>query len=122
MNVSPGEHLGGVRVVLAYGTGSIRGQVKVVGDKLPPRFGWLLEIRRASGEQVHTEFLDASGLFWVKGLAPGSYEVTATFDYARVPGVAPSTDPAPIKQLVTVENRVESRVSLVLDLGRAGKN
>jgi protocatechuate 3,4-dioxygenase beta subunit len=120
INVLPGEHINGVRIVIAYGTGSIRGQVKVVGDNLPPRFGWLLEIRRTSGEQAHTEVLDSSGLFWVKGLVPGIYEVTATLDYAEIPGLTIPT--APVKQIVTVGNGKESLVSLELNLTRTNKN
>jgi hypothetical protein len=122
MNVSPGERVGGVRVVLASGTGSIRGQIKVVGGNLPTKFGWLLEVRRAGGEQVHFEILDASGLFWVKGLAPGSYEVTATLDYVEIPGVTPSPAPAPVKQVVIVEDGTESRVPLELNLSKTDKN
>jgi Carboxypeptidase regulatory-like domain len=122
MEVAPGERVGGVRVVLAYGTGSIRGQAKIVGGSFPTRFGWLLEVRRAGGEQVRFDMLDASGLFWVKGLARGSYEVTATLDYAEVPGVTPPTPPPPVKQLVTVEDGAESRVLLELDLDKANKN
>ncbi len=121
MDVLPGERIGGVRVVLAYGTGSIRGQIKVTGGNLPTNRMWRLEVKRASGEQVRYEFLDASGLFWVKGLAPGSYELTATADYVEVPGVTPSPYPAPVKQTVTVEDGTESEVSLVLDLGGENK-
>lgn len=122
VEVAPGERVGGVRVVLAYGTGSIRGQAKIVGGNLPTRFDWLLEVRRAGGELVRFDMLDASGLFWVKGLARGSYEVTATLDYAEIPGVTPPTPPAPVKQLVTVEDGAESRVLLELDLGKTNKN
>jgi protocatechuate 3,4-dioxygenase beta subunit len=120
MDVLPGERVGGVRVVLAYGTGAIHGQARLVGGTPPARFGWLLEVRRAGGERVYFDILDASGRFWVKGLSRGSYEVTATLDYAGGPGVAPER--AQVKQAVTVEDGTESLVSLELNLAKADKN
>jgi len=121
LDISPGEKVTGVRIVVAYGTGSVRGQAKIEGGTPPFKMGWVLEVRRDDGEQVSFQLLDARGQFWVKGLAPGTYEVVATIDYAEIPGVTPSPYPAPVKQRVTVEKGRESHVSLTLDLGAGGK-
>jgi len=119
--LSAGERVTGLRVLVVYGTGSIGGQIKVEGGVLPTRMSWLLTIRRADGGgEAISQMIDARGQFWVKNLAPGLYEITAEADYVEIPGVTPTPYPAPIKQTVTVENKSESRVTLVLDLkGRA---
>lgn len=121
--LSAGERVTGLRVLVVYGTGSIRGQIKVEGGALPTRMDWLLTIRRADGEgEVSSQVIDARGQFWVKNLAPGLYEITAEADYVEIPGVTPTPYPGPIKQTVAVENKSESQITLVLDLrGRVKK-
>jgi hypothetical protein len=120
---SAGERVTGLRVLVAYGTGAISGQIKVEGGVLPTRMGWLVSVRRADGDgEVSSQMIDARGQFWVKNLAPGLYEITAEADYVEVQGVTPSPYPAPIKQTVAVQNKSESQIVLVLDLrGRAKK-
>ena len=120
-DLSPGERITGVRVVVAYGTGSIRGRVRVEGGVLPSKMGWIITVSRADGEEVSNQLIDVRGLFWVKGLVPGVYEVTAFADYNDVPGVTPTPHPPLVKQQGTVENGAESQVLLVLDLGGGGK-
>jgi hypothetical protein len=122
LDLSAGERETGVRVIVTYGTGSIRGQIKVEGGVLPTRMDWLLTIRRADGDgELSSQMIDARGTFWVKDLAPGLYEITAEADYREIPGVTPTPYPAPIKQTVAVENKSESQVLLVLDLKSQGK-
>lgn len=115
--VSAGERVNGVRVVVAYGKGSINGQIKVEGGVLPTRMNWKLTVRRADGEgEPLFQQIDARGHFWVKNLPPALYEITAEADYVEVPGVTPSPYPAPIKQTVTVQNNAQTQVLMVLDL------
>ena len=106
-----------LRVLVAYGTGSINGQIKVEGGVLPTRMSWDLCVRRADGEgQELRQMIDARGHFWVKNLAPGLYEITAAAQYVEILGVTPSSYPAPIKQTVTISNNSEAQVLMVLDL------
>ncbi|MDQ3255646.1 MAG: carboxypeptidase-like regulatory domain-containing protein [Acidobacteriota bacterium] len=121
LDLSPGERITDVRIVVAYGTGSIRGQAKVGGGTPPAKMGWILKVRRDDGEEILTQILDARGQFWVRGLAPGTYEVTATIDYVEIPGVTPSPHPAPVKQKVSVEKGKESQVVFTVDLGTDNK-
>ena len=112
----------GLHVLVAYGTGSIRGEIKVEGGTLPTRMDWLLTIRRVDGDgEVRNEMIDARGRFWLTDLAPGVYEITAEADYVEIPGVTP-TPPAPIKQTVSVANKAESQVVLVVELKGKGQN
>jgi molybdopterin-binding protein len=122
LTISAGERVTGVRVIVTYGAGSIRGQIKVEGGVLPTRMNWLLTIRRADGDgELSSQMIDARGTFWVKDLAPGLYEITAEADYREIPGVTPTPYPAPIKQTVAVENKSETQILLVLDLKAQGK-
>jgi protocatechuate 3,4-dioxygenase beta subunit len=122
LTLSAGESVTGLRVIVAYGTGSINGQIKVEGGVLPTRMNWDLCVRRADGEgQELRQMIDARGHFWVKNLPPGLYEITAEAQYVEIPGVTPSPFPAPTKQTVTVQNKAESQVLMVLDLKGRGK-
>jgi len=115
--LADGERPIELRVFVAYGTGSINGQIKVEGGVLPTRMNWDLLVRRADGEgQELRQMIDARGHFWVKNLAPGLYEITAAAEYLEIPGVTPSKYPAPIKQTVTIQNNFETQVLMVFDL------
>lgn len=119
--LSIGEKVIGLRVVVAYGKGSINGQIKVEGGVLPTRMNWLLTVRRADGDgESLFQMIDARGHFWVKNLPPGLYDITAEADYVEIPGVTPSF-PAPIKQTVQVQNNAESQVVMTVDLNGRGK-
>ena len=82
IEIGPREHLTGVRVTVNYGSGSIRGVVRVANDKMPAnaRFGvWFRRITETpyvSNSHDGAE-VDARGHFVVKGLIPGTYEVRA---------------------------------------------
>ena len=120
--VTSGERVSGVRVVLAYGKGSINGQIKVEGGVLPTRMDWDVTVRRVDGDgQEFSQLIDSRGLFSFKNLPPGLYEITAEADYVEVTGVTPSPHPAPIKQTVTVQNNAETQVLMVLDLKGRGR-
>ncbi len=115
--ISAGERVSGIRVVVAYGKGSINGQIKVEGGVLPTRMNWSLTIRRADGDgEPQYQMIDARGQFWVKNLPPGLYEITAEADYVEIPGVTPARYPAPIKQTVAITNNSEAQILMVLDL------
>jgi 5-hydroxyisourate hydrolase-like protein (transthyretin family) len=119
LTLSAGERIRGLRVLVVYGAGSIRGEIKVEGGTLPTRMDWLLTIRRLDGDgEVRNEMIDARGRFWLTDLAPGQYEITAEADYVEIPGVTPKPYPGPIKQTVSVGDKSESQVLLVLALGR----
>lgn len=120
--LSTGERVTGLRIVVAYGKGSINGQIKVEGGVLPNRMDWMLTIRRADGEgEPLFQQIDARGHFWVKNLPPALYEITAEADYVEIPGVTPSPYPAPIKQTVTIQNNSEAQIVMVLDLKSRSK-
>ncbi|HWP44128.1 MAG TPA: carboxypeptidase-like regulatory domain-containing protein, partial [Blastocatellia bacterium] len=121
IDLNPGEAITDLRLVFAYGTGSIRGRARAEGGTLPERMLWIITARRADGEQVFFDMIESRGYFRIKGLAPGEYEVEAIADYTPIPGVTPSPHPGPVRQKVSVVNGVETEVNLILDLSRTGK-
>lgn len=76
-DIQAGETLGNVRVVFGYGTGLIRGQVKLVGGALPEGLGLNVMVTIASGSAGSSFFVpvDARQQFVVKNLPPGEYEL-----------------------------------------------
>lgn len=120
ITLAPGERVTGLRIVVAYGTGSIRGQVKIEGGALPDKRMWVVKALRADGKEIYFDLIDAKGYFWIKGLVAGEYEVIAEADYVEVPGLTPSPYPPPVKKKVSVVNGKETEATLILNLNGKG--
>ena len=110
IEIGPGEQVTSVRIIIGYGTGAIRGQVKIEGQ-LPPGARLFLNAARVDGGGRHFAELDARHRFLIEGLAAGEYEIT-------IPSV---TRKPPVKQIVTVTEGVESDVTLVVNLNAEEK-
>jgi len=114
IEVAPGAQVTGLRVVIEYGTGIVRGVVKLENGTLPADLRMSVVVSRSGdisgflrGSQV-----DSRGRFLIEGVATGQYEVTlqaySTADRGhRIP---------PLKQTVTATNGVESEVDFTFDL------
>lgn len=118
IELKAGEDVTGVRVVIEYGTGSIRGQIKVEGGSLPEGSRLFIWTRRAGSRtpnNMQPAQVDARGSFLVEGLATGDYDL-ALDAYIR-PGVPPIR----LRQTVSVTNGVESATTFTLNLSPKGK-
>ena len=121
IEVGSGEEISGVKVVFGYGTGAIRGQVKVEGGDIPAAAMMYLSIRRAGTNQllnIRTPTADSRGRFLIDGLLPGEYELSLLFQTRSAPPVAggPPIISKDVKQTVTVTNGTESQVTMLVDL------
>lgn len=122
IEVLQGAQITGVRLVFAYGTGSVRGEVKLEGGELPQGMSLNVFVRPAGGDSESSRRyaeVDARLHFVVEAMPPGSYELVVT-GVTRVPG---GKSPLPVeflKQTVTVANGTETRVNLVVDVTKAG--
>jgi protocatechuate 3,4-dioxygenase beta subunit len=132
IDVGPGEQVTGVRLVFNYaadGTGTIRGQVQIIGGTLAEGHSPGIIVRRvdagpAPGNTVH--LTDSRGRFVIESLDPGNYELTLTLTrrpISSTPGKPPTLPPPPpqipsTKQTVTVTGGAETPVSFVLDLSK----
>jgi protocatechuate 3,4-dioxygenase beta subunit len=115
IEVTAGAHITGVRLVFAYGTGKIRGEVRIEGGVLPEGTTFTLSLRAAAGDpRQSSRFIevDARGHFVASDIPPGTYELTVS---ARTK--APAFEP--VTRTITVANGAETQVILVVNL--AGK-
>jgi len=77
IEVSAGAKITGVRLVFAYGAGSIRGEVRAEGGTLPAGLTLQVIIRSATGGTGQFNgAADARGHFVVENIPPGTYEMS----------------------------------------------
>jgi len=118
VEVAAGAIMNGVKLVFAYGSGSIRGEVKVEGGSLSEGISLRVFVHSAASESrqlTRNAVLDARLHFLVEGLPTGDYEVVVR-GVTQAPGPKPTPPVEYSKQTVTVANATETRVSLVVDL------
>jgi protocatechuate 3,4-dioxygenase beta subunit len=113
-----GDRATGVRVVFAYGMGSISGRVEIRGGTLPSNIRLGVIASRNAQTGVDFDFkmadLDARGQFLIEGLTQGTYKLTLT---AR--GTATNKPDLPtIEQTVIVQGNTRQDVTLVVDLSK----
>ena len=81
IDLAAGDQVTGIKVVMGYGTGVIRGQLNVVGGTLSPEARFMILPNRVgvSGNTIigpnGNIFADARGRFVVEGVLPGEYEI-----------------------------------------------
>jgi protocatechuate 3,4-dioxygenase beta subunit len=115
--VTAGQQLTGVRVVVNYGTSAIRGQVQYINGTLPKDARVTASARRADVPvglpSAVSATVDARGQFLLEGLAAGEYEVrvnvfSTTMSITISSGGSGSVDgpPAPPRRYPTVMQKV----------------
>ena len=105
------QQIAGLKVVLKYGTGSIRGEVKVENGPLPAGTRLMVWIKKVgeTGRTFRPYTPDLRGHFLIEGVAAGEYELNVN---ANVPG----REPPRATQMVTVTEGRDSDVVITLDL------
>jgi protocatechuate 3,4-dioxygenase beta subunit len=124
--VIAGQQVNGIRIVLAYGNGILRGQVRVVGGTLPEDAAMEVGLQMINPSGVSVEsgkraVVDSLGRFAVEGLAAGTYEVwlRTWIKFAGLPAGAPRPPTYPnLKQRVNITAGNEASVNFVLDLSK----
>ncbi len=118
VEIKPGEQVSGVKVVVSYGTASIRGEVRMENGPLP-RGGrvavWLKKLGETESN-LRPHNLDARGHFLIEGIAAGNYELNVN---AHIPG---RREPPAAKQSITIEEGTVNNIIVVLDLANPGIN
>ena len=113
--IAPGQSVSGVRIVIAIGTGVIRGSVKFEGGTLPDGYQpeiscWREGTRSFGGGSI----ADSRGRFVITKLAPATYQCTLEMlSFGPTPSQRP---PRPQKQFVNVVNGAEAELNFVVDL------
>jgi hypothetical protein len=113
VDVAVGQPVNGLRVVVAYGSATLRGQVTVVGGTLPENarmFGTLYKVKDGENSYYKPLNPDANGRFIVDGIVSGNYEVRV-----RISGIRKV-----FKQQVNI-NGGETEIKVVADLSDISK-
>ena len=108
------QSVSGLRIIINYGTGAIRGTVRLEGGASLADSRIYVNSKREGERDGTSIVVDARGHFVIKNLAPGTYEVTVQTGFGG--GAAPYRPALPQKQLVSVTNGSESEVTFVVDL------
>jgi hypothetical protein len=115
IEVNAGAQITGVRLVFAYGAGSIRGEVRAEGGVLPEGLTLRVTVNSATGGARRlSSAVDARGHFIIENIPPGTYEMSVV---TVGPDRTPSTY-APVPRTVNVES---GPVQVVLVVNFAAK-
>jgi len=110
--IKAGEQTTGIKIIVRYGTGSIRGEVKLENGPLPPSGRVVVWIKKLGDTESNFRpyNLDARGHFLIEGVAAGSYELNVN---ANIPG---RRAPPSAKQPIDVSEGTVTDVVVSLDL------
>lgn len=117
IELKEGDQLTGVRVVIAYGTASVHGTVKIENGPLPEGgrlFARLLKPGTPPA-QIAGSQIDARNQFLLEGIPAGVYEVSVMFFSSD------SKNRVVVKREISVQEGVVNEVSLTADLGEPQK-
>jgi hypothetical protein len=112
IEIKSGEQLNGIRLVLNYGTGSIRGQVKLENGVLPVGGRIAVWIKKVGETEptLRPSNVDVRGHFLIEGISAGTYELNVSVNLnngRRVPNV---------KQIVNVADGAATDVEVSVDV------
>ena len=117
IRIKEGEQVSGVRIILNYGNGAIRGVFKLEGGTLPENAVMGVTLRRLGEDHdsLNSPFgsarPDARGQFFMEGVIPGTYEMTGDVYVISTRSVFRST-----KQQVVVTDKGVTNVTVTVNL------
>jgi hypothetical protein len=117
VQIKEGEQVFGVRVIVFYGTATLRGVVKVENGSLPEGAGFLVRVVKP-GEALpglRSPRIDARGHFLMDGIPAGIYEVVASL-------AGPTNRVRSVKREVTLQDGVITEVVLTIDMSQQPPN
>ena len=117
IEVKDGEQVAGIRIVVAYGNGSIRGVVKLENGSLPAGVQMYVRIvKPGENFSIRPSQVDPRGHFLMEGIPPGNYELAL-----QLFGPGAPQQPPGARREVSVQNGVVTDVMLSVDLGTQPK-
>jgi hypothetical protein len=122
VDIVEGAQVAGLRVIVAYGSGVIRGQINFAGGEPPQGARVFVSARRVGAggggdAGLRPAQADARGRFVIQGLPPGEYEVQARVIVFQ-PGARPSQSES---QHVSLGEGGDMSVTLTVDLSAPAK-
>jgi hypothetical protein len=116
LRIKGGEQISGLKIFVNYGSGIVRGAVKLENGPRPPGARFIVRLTK-SGENlinIRPQEVDLRGRFLIEGVAAGSYDLHVT-------GFAPgSRANLSAKQSITVTDGEVTEVDLVIDVRPEG--
>jgi len=116
IEIQPGQDVSGVRIYLAYGTGVIRGQVKVEGGALPNDVIMFVGLVREGTPSRGSAQADSRGRFVIEHVPAGNYEAVLQIVSFGSQTSFPRGFPRTQRQPVVVMDNAETEVLFTLDL------
>ena len=112
VEIKEGEEIAGLRIVVVYGTGSVRGSVKFHNGPLPSGVNLMVRLLKTgdSSYAIRPQNVDARGNFVFDGVPAGTYEVNVMGSIPQLRGRQPTA-----KQSVTVTDGAATEVQLVIN-------
>jgi hypothetical protein len=131
--MKPGEQVTGVRVVVGYYTGKIRGQIRVEGGLIPEQAVFYIhaltvedarKLRDSEGDigpdfwlnRMKRATVDARRIFVFECMPPGEYEVTLNYYPSSPLNIDVARRGITVTRNVVVTNGSETELALTLDL------
>lgn len=118
LEVKAGEQVSGVRIVLAQGSATVRGEIKVEGGKVPEDVSLRVQAKPANKTQSDgSGSVDMRGRFVLENLSSGSYELVVDTVMNRPPYGKPSVTLQSNTKTVQLTNGQEAVVNLTVTIG-----
>jgi hypothetical protein len=113
LEIKSGEQISGVRIVVTYGSGIVRGTVKIVNGTLPVDARLIVHLTKTEDNSfgMRPQEVDFRGHFVIEGIPAGYYNLNVNAYIPRLRARQPSAT-----QSITVNDGAATEVVLVLDL------
>jgi len=116
LDLPAGQNVSGVRIYLAYGSGIVKGEVKVEGGTLPADAVLYVALQRENQIARTSAQVDARGRFVITGIAAGTYDAVLQIITLGPAINLPRGFPRTQRQQVTVSDDSEIQISFMIDL------
>ena len=115
IEIQPGQDVSGVRVFVTYGTGVVRGQIKIEGGTLPSDIMLRVALTR-EGVAGGAGQVDSRGRFVIQHVVAGNYEAVLQIISLGSQTALPRGLPRMQRQPVIVADNTETEVTFTVDL------
>jgi VCBS repeat-containing protein len=114
-DIKAGEQISGVRIVMSYGSGSVRGTVSFENGPPVPGMRFIVRLNKPGEKELRLpqREVDARGRFMIEGVPPGTYDLYVN---GANPGARERTPSA--TQSITVTDGAVTEVVISIDVAR----
>ena len=113
LELAPGQNVSGVRIYVTYGTGVVKGEVRIEGGTLPSDVMLMVVLMR-EGQGSRTGNPDVRGRFMITGVAAGTYDAVLQIMPLN-PNNLSINLPKPARQTITVNDNSETQLTFNLN-------